>query len=257
MKKGKCMLVYRVLNLVIVALLVCAGSFFAADRADAEGLIIASGAGYKRPVSDVMAAFEKENAIHVNGVFGNIRMISNQAKQSGDISFVIGDKKFLKRMTNVVTFTDYTTMGKGILVLAYRKGVSLEHLEDMATEKVHTIFMPQEKKAIYGIAGMEALRSYGYAETLHDKVTQVATVPQVVSYLLTGEADVGFINLTEALANENKLGGYRVVPQDKYKDIEIVGGQVQGFENKKEVQMFAHFLASDTAKQIFAKYGVQ
>ncbi len=257
MKKVRAVLIKKIGSLAVAALLLCAGSFFSLGQADAAEITVASGAGYKKPVSEVMAAFEKESSVHVNGVFGNIRMITNQAKQSGDISFVIGDKKFLKRMTGVVAFTNYQTMGKGILVLAYRKGIAPTRVEDIASDKVASIFMPQEKKAIYGIAGMEALQSYGYGDIFKEKVTQVATVPQVVSYLLTGEADVGFINLTEALANKQKLGGYLVVPQDKYKDVVIVSGQVVGFENSKEVKQFSDFLATDTAKQIFTQYGVQ
>lgn len=246
----------RLYGIVIVALFALAGGNVPIN-AQADDMTIASGAGYKKPVTEVMAAFEKESSIHINGAFGNIQMISNQAKQSGDISCIIGDKKFLKRMTKVVQFARYQSIGKGILVLAYRQGVVLDKVEDIATDKIASLFMPQEKKAIYGGAGMEALRSYGYAESLKGKVTQVATVPQVVSYLLTGEADAGFINLTEALANKDKLGGYIVVPQEKYGTIEIVSGVVQGFEKQEKVERFVEFLAADAAKHIFAKYGVQ
>ena len=117
--------------------------------------------------------------------------------------------------------------------------------------------MPREGKAIYGIAGMEAIKSYGYSETLSGKLTQVATVPQVVSYLLTGEADAGFINLTEALANKDKLGGYLVIPDDKYKEIIIVAGVVKGFQDNPDLKKFSDFLQSGEAQAIFQKYGLK
>lgn len=222
----------------------------------ADSLMIASGAGYKKPVSEVMAAFEKEKGTHVDAVFGNIQMVTSQAKQSGEVSCIIGDRKFLKKLTAVVEYADYQPIGKGILVLAYNKNVKLTKVEDIATDTVKSVFMPQDKKAIYGIAGTETLKAYGYDTTIASKVTQVATVPQVVSYLLTGEADAGFINLTEALANADKFGGYVIVPQDKYKDIEIVAGIVKGFEAKPDVKAFLAYLTTDTAKEIFKKYGL-
>jgi molybdate transport system substrate-binding protein len=184
-------------------------------------------------------------------------MVASQAKQTGEISCIIGDKKFLAVLGSTVTFTGYQPIGKGILVLAYRKGINIEKAEDMASERVKSIFMPQDKKAIYGIAATEALKSYGYTSRLAGKVTEVATVPQVISYLMTGEADAGFINLTEALANKDRLGGYLVIPEDKYTPILIVAGIVKGFENKPETKKFLDYLQTKNAKQIFEKYGVK
>jgi molybdenum ABC transporter molybdate-binding protein len=86
------------------------------------------------------------------------------------------------------------------------------------------------------------------------KLTQVATVPQVMSYLLTGEADAGFVNLTEALANKDNLGGYIIVPEDAYKPIEIVAGTVTGFEDKELTIQFISYLKGDTAKEVLLKY---
>lgn len=223
---------------------------------NAQNLVIASGAGYKKPVTEIINSFKEATGIHVDAIFGNIRMVANQANQSGEVACVIGDKKFLARLEETVTFSDYTALGKGILVLAYRKGLEINSIDDIATSKVSSLFMPQDGKAIYGIAGKECLNNYGYTDKVSGKLTQVATVPQVVSYLLTGEADAGFINLTEALANKDKLGGYIIVPQEKYKLIEIVSGTVNGFEDKTETKKFIAFLESETAKKIFTKYGL-
>ncbi len=234
-----------------VACALCVSTVFA------QNLMVAAGAGYKKPVSDVIEAFEKDTGIRTNAVFGNMQMVASQAKQTGEISCIIGDKKFLAALESTVTFVDYAAIGKGILVLAYRKGIKLEKPEDMASDRVKSLFVPQDKKAIYGTAGAEALKSYGYASKLAGKVTQVATVPQVVSYLLTGEADAGFINLTEAMANKDRLGGYIVVPQDKYGEILIVAGVVTGFQNAPETLKFIAHLKTEKAKKIFAKYGLK
>lgn len=228
-----------------------------ASTVSAQNLMIASGAGYKKPVTEVMASFEKDTGIKIDAAFGNIQMVSSQAKQTGEISCVIGDKKFLARLGSTVTFTAYHPIGKGMLVLAFRKGVKLDKPEDMVSDRVGSVFMPQDKKAIYGIAGTEALKSYGYASRLAGKISRVATVPQVVSYLVTGEADAGFINLTEAMANKDRLGGYLIIPEDKYTEILIVAGVVKGFENRPETKQFIDYLQTKKARHIFEKYGLK
>lgn len=224
--------------------------------ADGQNILIASGAGYKKPVIELMTSFQAVSGIEVKGIFGNMQMVTNQAKQSGDISVIIGDKIFLKKQYQIITFSDYIYLGNGILVIAYRKGISLRKPEDIVLETIKSVFMPQDEKAIYGVAAKQTLQSYSFIPVINNKLTQVGTVPQIISYLLTGEADAGFINLTEAFANKDKLGGYIIIPEDKYTKIDIVAGVVENFESSVLVKRFLSFLQSDTAKEIFIKYGM-
>ncbi len=240
-------------NLILIILLVAtAGNI----KLKAQEIMIASGAGYKKPVQEIVTDFEKIKHLHVTGVFGNIQMITNQAKQTEEIACIIGDKKFLKKMENTVSYANYTKLGNGILVLAYRKGITINNIQEISSVSVSSVFMPHETKAIYGIAGKEALISLNLLEKVTPKLTQVATVPQVVSYLLTEEADAGFINFTEALANKEKLGGYIIIEPDKYKTIEIVAGVINGFEEQTTTKEFIAFLKSDEAKKTLTKYGL-
>ena len=185
-----------------------------------------------------------------------MQMVASQAKHSGDICCIIGDKKFLDKLKSTISFSTYYPIGQGILVLAYRKGIHIDKFEDLLTDQIQSVFIPQDGKAIYGLAGSEALKSYNLDRKITRKVTRVATVPQVVSYLLTGEADAGFINLTEALANKDRLGGYIVVPQNKYTEIIIVAGVVQGFCDKPDTKKFLNFLQSKKAATIFRGHGL-
>jgi len=224
---------------------------------NAQEIMIAVCAGYKKPFTEVIQVFEKSTGVKVTSVFGNIQMVSIQAKQTGEIFCIIGDNKFLKKVKSTVTFKNYYPIGKGLLVLAYRKGLILSSPEELVTDKVQSVFMPKDGKAIYGIASAESIKSYGYEKKLKVKLTQVGTVPQVVSYLHSGDADAGFINITEALANRDNIGGYIAIPEDKYTKIEIVAGVVNGFENELGTKKFIEFLRSGQAKSIFEKYGLK
>lgn len=223
----------------------------------AQEVFIASGAGYKKPVTQVVSDFEKASGIKVNAVFGNMNAVITQAKQTDEISCIIGDKKFLAKLKGVLQFSSYQPIGNGYLVLAWRKGVDIKKLEDIQTNKITSVFMPDSKKAIYGFAASEYIKKDNLHAVLDGKLTQVATVPQVVTYLLTGEADAGFINMTEALANKNRLGGFIAVPADKYSEIIIAAGVVEGFQDKPTTKEFLKYLASDEAKAAFAKFGMK
>lgn len=229
---------------------VCASQLYA------QKLVIAAGAGYKKPVTEIIGSFKAKTSIPVDAIYGNLQMVATQAKESGEVSCIIGDKKFLEKLKSSIKFTSYAPLGKGILVLAFRKGIVIKKIEEITTGKVKSLMMPDEGNAIYGIAGKETLVSLGYMGKLAGKLTQVSTVPQVGTYLMTGEADAGFINLTEAIADKDKIGGYIIVPEKYYKPIEIVAATVSGFENKTLTLKFLDFIKLAKVKSIIKANGL-
>ena len=67
----------------------------AALPAFAQNLLIAAGAGYKRPLGELCAAFQKQSGIKVEQVYGNMGNIVAQTKQGDDIAIIFGDQAFL------------------------------------------------------------------------------------------------------------------------------------------------------------------
>ncbi|MDD3344318.1 MAG: molybdate ABC transporter substrate-binding protein [Sulfurospirillaceae bacterium] len=227
--------------------------FFLGSTLSAESLKIAAGAGYKKPLMDVLKVYEQTHP-KVEAMFGNMGQVFAQAKQ-GEVALLIGDKKFLEKQTGVV-FTHYQTIGHGKAVMAYAKGVKLSKIEDLSLGNITKMAMPDAKKAIYGIAGMEFLNNSKLYDAIKDKLMVVSTVPQVTTYVITHEVDVGIINLTAALDAKDQIGGYMEIPVSLYTPIEIVAGSLESCSKQQECQDFVTFLSSESAKEIFHRYGL-
>ncbi len=73
-------------------------SLSASAAAKETEIFIASGAGYRRPVDELKALYESRKGIAVNCIYGNMKQVAAQVKNSGKVSLVIGDAKFLKKM---------------------------------------------------------------------------------------------------------------------------------------------------------------
>ena len=219
---------------------------------NAEDLKIAAGAGYKKPLMDVIKEYEKGGK-KIEPFFGNMKQVSTQAKHT-DIALIVGDKKFLSKKSGL-EFKNYINLGKGKVVIAYPKGKTLTSVEDIKKQDIQKISMPQPKKAIYGIAGEEFLKSSKMYDEVKEKLYVVATVPQSMTYIVTNEVDAGIVNLTAALANKKKIGGYIEVPQKYYNPIDIVAGKLEACDSK-ECEEFISFLETKMAKDIFKKYGL-
>lgn len=239
----------RITLLFCLCLALACGPAFAADT-----LTLASGAGYKKMVEELAATFEKETGITVERLYGNMGQVSGMARESGKVDIVAGDKRYLDGTD--LAFAGETVIGKGRLVLAVAKGAPVAALKDLAKPEVKRVAMPDAQKAIYGRAADEYMESTGSRAALKDKLIVVGTVPQVSAYVLSGEVDAGFINLTDALAIKDKVERILTVDETAYKPILIVAKPLAQAPHAKAVERFTAFLGSKAARDIAARHGL-
>lgn len=169
--------------------------------AHASDLLIATGAGYRKPVTELIQAFHKETGLTVESSFGNMQQVRAQSEQNPDIAAIIGDRFFLEPMGIAQQFVN---ISQGALMLAVPKGKTIDSIQDLQQPSYARIAIGDAKKTVYGRAAttcMEREKVHADGRTL-----EVAMLPQVSAYLLNGEVDAGFINRSEALAHKDKLG---------------------------------------------------
>jgi len=83
----------------------------------------------------------------------------------------------------------------------------------------------------------------------------VATIPQTASYLISGEAEAGFLNLTHALNVQKKIGTFFEVNPELYSPIRLVLALLTSASTPK-MDAFLKFLDTPEAKRILHKYGL-
>jgi len=221
--------------------------------AQAENLTVASGAGYKRLVTELAAAYEAKSGKKVDLIFGNMGQIVSQAKASGKIQIIIGEHSFLQQAG--LPLDSFTEIGRGTLVVAWPKGKTFSTLSDLAKPDVKRVAMPDPAKAIYGIAGKAALSHAGLTDAMKEKLLVVATVPQVMTYVVTGEVDAGLANLTDVLGLTGKIGGHFIVDHALYPPISIGSGVLKGTQTP-ETAAFITFLSSPQGRELARKHGL-
>jgi len=223
-------------------------------QALAEPLTIAAGAGYKKLVTELAKAFETASGTKTELVLGNMGQVLTQAKSSGAIDVIVGEKGFLEKSD--IPFSGSVAIGRGLLVVAWPKGKTLNAPADVANASVKRLAMPDPQKAIYGKAATQYLEKSGLQKAVADKLLVVATVPQVTTYLLSGEVDAGFVNRTDVMDLGPAIGGYLEIDASLYDPIEIVAEQLVAAKNAAGAKAFATFLASEGARDIAKKHGM-
>lgn len=242
------------LNLTVAALAAGASLLFAGTAA-AE-VTVTTGAGYVKMVQALVDAYQSQTQAKVGTAFGgNIGQMLAQVREGGKVNLVISDATSLQKFSNELKTG--VKLGDTPLILAWHKGIVLTGPEDLDKSDVKRVAMPDPKAAVYGRAAKEYLASSGLDKKLGDRVNIASTVPQVMSYVVRGEMDAGFVNLVAARGNKDKIGGFTAV-KDGYKPVLMTAVPVKNLkaQDKADVEAFMAFLASDKATPILNKFGV-
>ncbi len=218
-----------------------------------ETLTVAAGAGYKKPLIRLYRSFTKQTGVEVMPIFGNMRTVISQTESSGQVALAVGDHRILQATGQ---YEHFVVLGQGRPVLAWADKVPAAPWIALADGLVERVAMPDPKKAIYGRAAEAFLMQNGLKEKLKDRLLVTGTVPQVSSYLVAHSVDAGFINLTDALALGERIGGYIELPEGSYEPIEIVAAVVAGYGEDALVLSLLDFLQAPTAQQILKDAGL-
>lgn len=217
-------------------------------------VLIAGGAGYKRPIDEIAQGFEAGSNIRVERFYGHMGQVLAQARASGRVTVVFGEREVLEA-ADQVKFSHILPLGKGRLVVAWPRGKAMTQPQELASGVFARIAVADTRQAIFGKAALEYLQHSGQFPAVEKRLLIVNMVPQVSSYLVSGEVDAGFINLTEALAIRGQIGGYLEIPQADYTPVDIVAAQVSGQETT-EAQAFMAYLQTPAVRDILKRYGM-
>lgn len=208
-------------------------SALAAGAANAAQVIVTTGAGYVKMVDALAALYQKATGVNV----------------------VISDEASLEKFHDALA-PDARRLGDTPLVLVWRKGLELKRPEDIALDSVKTVASPNPKAAVYGRSAAKWLKATGLDAKVAPKLQVVGTVPQVYSYVTTGNMDAGFVNLAVLKSGTEALGGHAAI-RDESAVVHMTVRPVRGAEADADVKAFMDFLASEKAKPVLRKFGIE
>lgn len=230
-------------------------------------LLLMAGAGYKRPVEALCAAFTQATGVAVERSYGNLQQVLAQAKASARVDVLVGDADFIDKAQDL-KLPQRIALGQGILALAWRRNLpvpaglsGLAGVRELLATPAYSVTLPNPQQAIYGNAARQLLQAQGLWEGLQARLKVVGTVPQVSAYLTAGEVDIGFLNLTEALAVKDQLGGFIQLPSGagSYVAVNIVAAMPDVSkvpEAPVNQAQFALFLGTPVAQDILRRAGL-
>jgi molybdate transport system substrate-binding protein len=131
-----------------------------------------------------------------------------------------------------------------------------EKLEDLTTDNIEKIAIGNPESAPVGKYTKQALETAGIWEKIQNRIILAENVKQVLTYVETGEADAGFVYMTDARNEKENLS--RVVYTVPVNEpISYPIAVVKFSENAKEAQEFIDFVIGNEGQEILVKCGFE
>jgi molybdate transport system substrate-binding protein len=236
-----------------VCLLVCGA---VAGRAEADQVNVAVAANFTAPAREIAAAFRQKTGHDAVLSFGSSGQFYTQITQDAPFGvFLSADQERPKKLADgglAVPASRFTyAIGKVVLWSKQPGYVKGEATLQSASFAKLSICNPAA--APYGEAAVETMKSLKLYDALKPKLVEGADITQAFQFVDTGNAEVGFVALSQLTGN---AGGSRwVVPQALYKPIRQDAVLLKKGADNKAATAFLEFLKGPQARAIIEKYG--
>lgn len=128
--------------------------------------------------------------------------------------------------------------------------------EVLKTGNFRKLAYASPKVAPYGTAALQVIDQLGLTATLAPKLVQGESIGQTFGFIYTGNADLGFVALSQVLAGGKlKSGSLWIIPQNLYTPIQQDAVVLQRAATNPAAQALITLLKSPTVKDLIRAYG--
>ena len=234
-------------------------SFSAFEFSDAQTLSIAAAADLRYAMDDVIKAYKQlhtSTEIKVNyGSSGTaFQQILNGAPYDIFFSADIVYPKKLKEQG--LTLTDPRLYAIGYIVVWSSQIDISQGINSLLNVKVSKIAIANPEHAPYGKRAEESMKYYKIYDKVKDKLIFGDNISQAAQFVLTGNADIGILALSLACSPALKdKGKYSIIDDKSHSPLEQAYVILKQSKPNQEAYLFAEFVASPSAREIFKNYG--
>lgn len=218
-------------------------------------LNIYCGAGMTDPFQEIAAAFQEETGCTVNVTYANAAQIQTQISttEEGDF-FIAGAANELQPVADYVDSQVDLVKHIPVLAVPADNPKNITGLADLAT--VERLLIGDPDSTPIGKVAQQALTQAGVWDALSASgaITTTTTAPQIATALANGEGDAGIV------WKENVTDDGAIIVETTDLDVyikTIPAATLTCAADADAVQAFGEFLQTDTAWDIWARYGYE
>ena len=242
-----------ILSLMATILIGCNNS-----TSEKRELTISAAASLNETLNEITGEFLKDNPnINIVCNYGSSGSLQKQIEQGAPCDlFLSASEKNVSELIdeNLIVNDTNKTFVKNSLVLVAPKDSTITSINDLKTNKVNHIAIGEISSVPAGMYANEALENLNLKESLNNKLVYAKDVKEVLAWVASGNADVGFIYKSDAVSSK-EVKIISEIPDNSHTPINYVAGVIKNSTNEDIAKEFEDYLFSNKAQKIFEKYG--
>lgn len=226
----------------------------------ADEVRVAVAANFSGAFQKITTAFQADTGHTVTSSVGSTGKFYQQVKAGAPFDVLLAaDDETPKKMEDegLAVKGQRFTYAKGKLVLwsARPDGVDAKG-EVLSIGNFDKLALADPKLAPYGAAALEALGKLGVLDKLKPKLVQGESIAQAYQFIATGNADLGFVALSQvAPPDKAPTGSWWVVPANLYSPLLQDAALLKKAEGSAAAKALLAYLKGDKARAIIKSYG--
>jgi len=232
----------------------------AEDLAKADEVQVAVAANFAAPMQRIAAEFASDTKHHAVVVAGATGTLYAQIHSGGPFEVLLAadvtTPAKLEAEGLAVPGSHFTyAVGKLVLWSAQPNFVDAAG-EVLLRGRFRHLAVANPKLAPYGAAAMEAIDALGLSESVRPKLVSGESVAQVAQFIATGNAELGFVALSQVVApGQPAVGSYWLVPARLYSPIRQDAVLLKRGATNAAARALCEYLKRAKARQVIRAYG--
>jgi molybdate transport system substrate-binding protein len=247
----------RLLLSSLSALLCAALVQGAAQAAEAQ---IAVAANFAEPIKAIAAELQKTSGHRLNITLGSTGKLYAQIRNGAPFDVLLAaDAKtpaLLEQEGLALPGSRFTYATGQLALWSARPGRVDDQGAVLRRADLGKVAYAAPKVAPYGAAAVQAMERLGLSAALAPRLVQGESIGQAFSFVFTGNADVGFVALSQVLSGgQLKSGSVWVLPPTLYEPIRQDAVVLKRGANNAAAQALMKLLNSPQGRALVASYG--
>ncbi|MEN9434598.1 MAG: hypothetical protein RLZZ422_2187 [Pseudomonadota bacterium] len=243
----------KMFQIIGLTLALCSTSLWAGE------VQVAVASNFTKPMEKIAEAFKTKTGHDAKLSFGASGAFATQIRNGAPFEVFLSadDKKAKGLVEEKLALADTAfiyAQGKLVLWSVQDKLVD-EKGKVLESDKFKHIALADPKLAPYGAAAMQVLDHLKLTDKVKDKIVQGENIGQTMQFVSTGNAELGFVALSQVISEPSKTGSMWLVPSELYDPINQQAMLLTKGEKNEAATALMTFLKSNEAISIIETFG--
>lgn len=226
----------------------------------ADEVQVAVAANFTAPMQKIAAEFEKDTGHKALLVFGATGKLYAQIKNGAPFQvFLAADDKTPAKLEvegDTVSGSRFTYAIGTLVLWSAKPGFVDDQGEVLKKGAFKHLAIANPKTAPYGAAAVATLTQLGLLDAIQPKLVTGENISQAYQFVVTENAELGFIALSQVMADGQMTGGSAwVVPSNLHDPIRQDAAILAKGKNQPAARALVEYLKGDKAAAIIKSYG--